>query len=127
MFLGSNIHVGTMALRTAHGGGGGGGNLPEWWGDAAIYLPMDGENDGTSFPDESGNSNIVTASGNATTQDAVKKFGASALNLPGGASDFLTAPHSSKFNIGSNDFTLALWATQRTVDAVNSCGIVSRF
>lgn len=73
-----------------------------------LLLHMDGSNGGTTFTDSSFYRKTVTASGNANTSTANKKFGTAACALDG-TGDGLGVASSSDFAYGTGDFTIEMW------------------
>jgi hypothetical protein len=74
----------------------------------ALLLHFDGTDGSTSFIDSSSSAHTVTAYGNAQLDTADKKFG-SAAGLFDGTGDYLEVGPSSKFALGTNNFTLEFW------------------
>jgi len=82
-----------------------------------LLLHCDGSNESQLFIDDSGNSNVVTAQGNAELLIAQKKFGTASGYFSGTTNDYLTVPNSSTdFDFGSGDFTIDLWARFTELD-----------
>lgn len=77
-----------------------------WNAPYAMQLHMDGVDQGTDFPDETGKT--WTANGNARTVTGVKKFG-TASGYFDGTGDWIQTPDHEDFNVGSTDFTLEFW------------------
>lgn len=69
------------------------------------YLPFDGANNATVFPEWSGKT--VTPFGNAKISTAQSYFGGSSLYLDG-TGDYLTIPASPDLNFGTGDFSIKL-------------------
>ena len=72
-----------------------------------LLLHCDGTDGATSTTDTSvgGSTHTITFNGNAQLDTAQKKFGTSSLLLDG-SGDYLTAPDSDDFAIGSGSFTI---------------------
>lgn len=93
------------------------------------YLPFDGSNNATVFPEWSGKT--VTPSGNAKISTTQSKFGGASLYLDG-TGDFLTIQASPDLNFGTGDVSIELWvrldsisverAVLDTRDAANDTG-----
>ena len=77
-------------------------------GYTKLMLHCDGSNSGTTFTDSSLSGHTVTASGNAVTNVATKKFGTASYKCPA-TGDFLSIPDSEDWNFGSGDFTIDCW------------------
>lgn len=77
-----------------------------YWDAVVLAMHMDGADNGTTFTDVKGSA--VTAYGNAVTKTAIKKFGTASAYFDG-VGDRLGLPMSSKFNIGTSDFTVDFW------------------
>ena len=75
-----------------------------------LMMHMDGADDGTVFTDDSASTHSISRF-NAVTKTAVKKFG-NASGYFDGTGDYLTAPNSSDFDFGSDDWTVDLWSRQ---------------
>lgn len=70
-----------------------------------LLLHCDGTDGSTSFPDSSKSAHTLTVSGDAQVDTAIVKFGTGALLLDG-TGDFLSAPDSDDWNLGSGAFTI---------------------
>jgi hypothetical protein len=75
-----------------------------------ILLHLDGTDASTSFPDTNfgGSTRTWTAAGNAQIDTAQSKFGGASLLLDG-TGDFISAPDSADFALGSSDWTVDAW------------------
>lgn len=83
------------------------------WGNdqyTKILLPFDGTNGSTTITDVNlgGTPNTWTANGNAALSTAAAKFGPSSL-LCDGTGDYVSAPDSADFTLGTGEFTIDLW------------------
>lgn len=85
---------------------------PFWADKTVLLMHMNGTNGSTTFTDVKGNS--VTALGNAQVTTAQSKFGGASA-LFDGTGDYLSIPHSSTFDFGSEDFTLEAWYYPQSV------------
>jgi beta-lactam-binding protein with PASTA domain len=79
------------------------------FGSVSLLLHCDGANGSTSFPDSSGNGNVVTATTPAQVSTANPQFGTGALALGAtGGTGNISCPTSGSgglFDMGSGDFT----------------------
>ncbi len=75
-------------------------------GYTKLMLHMDGTDASTTFTDEMGHT--WTASGNAQIDTAQYKF-STASGLFDGAGDYISAPDSEDWNLGSNNFQIDMW------------------
>ncbi|MFZ5989426.1 MAG: LamG domain-containing protein [Bacillota bacterium] len=80
-----------------------------------LMLHCNGADNGTSFPDSSGNLHDATAVGNACTKTGNKKFG-TASGYFDGTGDYLTVADHADFNLSGGTFTIDLqvYQTART-------------
>lgn len=80
--------------------------------DVSILLHMDGDNNGTLFPDSSTNSasNTVTTTGSPYTTTSNKKYGTASAAFDG-ASNLLYGSGSTLWAFGSGDFTVEAWVS----------------
>jgi hypothetical protein len=76
-----------------------------YFADVSLLLHCDGADNGTTFTDVTGKT--VTRY-NAVTKTATKKYG-TASGYFDGTGDYLTAPDSADFALGSGDFTIECW------------------
>jgi len=77
--------------------------------DCVLMLHCDGTNASTTFTDSSFSSvKTVTAAGDAQISTAQSKFGG-ASGLFDGTGDYLTAPDSADWDLGTGDFTIDFW------------------
>lgn len=84
-------------------------------------LHFNGLDSRTLLCDEAG---LVWTCGNQAQIDtAQSKFGGSSL-LSDGASDYITTPDSSVFFIGTNDFTIEVWARFSALPAASGYGTI---
>ena len=79
----------------------------------------------TSQQDTSGNLNVITSHGNATS-DALTPYHPGGYSLYfDGTGDYLTVPNDAGFNFGSDDFTVECWACPFSTVSGSSHAIVS--
>lgn len=71
-----------------------------------LLMHFNGDNDGTTFTDESGKT--VTRYGNTCTKTDVKKYG-SASGYFDGSGDYLKLDDSEDWDFGTGDFTIETW------------------
>jgi hypothetical protein len=74
---------------------------------SAVSMLLHGDGTGSTFTDNSSNSNVITANGSVTQSTAQSKFGGKSI-LFTSSNSFLTFPSSNIFNF-SNDFTIEAW------------------
>ena len=79
-----------------------------YYGAVSLLLHGDGADGSTQIIDSSVNSKTVTVNGNAQISTTESKFNGSSLKFDG-AGDYLEAPHSNDYNLGSGDFTIECW------------------
>ena len=79
-----------------------------YYGAVSLLLHGDGADGSTTIVDSSPSPKTVTAVGNAQISTTQSKFGGSSLAFDG-AGDYLEAPHSNDYNLGSGDFTIECW------------------
>lgn len=72
-----------------------------------LYLPMDGTDAATTFPDGSFTPHTVTAHGDAQIDTAQSVFGG-ASGLFDGTGDYLTVPDSADWSFGTGNFNIRL-------------------
>lgn len=86
-----------------------------------VLLHFDGADAGTIITDTNsgGGAHVWTAAGNANTDDAQKKFGATSLGLDG-TGDWVTTPDSADFTLGSGAWTVDLWFNCNAAGGVTS-------
>jgi hypothetical protein len=76
------------------------------WANVSLLLPLDGANDSTSIVDSS-NSPTSFTNTNILLKSAITRFGPSSAYMAGNGNATTT---SSKLVVGTNNFTLELWA-----------------
>src|SRR5690606_17008690 len=86
-------------------GGGGGGGDP-YWANVSALLHFDGEDESTTFTDETGR--IWTPGGDAKISTTGPKFG-TGCGLFDGDGDYLTTASSDGFAFGTGDYTIEAW------------------
>ncbi len=102
------------AIQQALLGYGGAGAVP--FSAVVALLHMNGTNGQTTFPDTSTNTKTFTAAGNAQLSTAQIKFGATSLFLDG-TGDYIEAPDSADWDLGTGDFTFEAWVYTTTIAA----------
>jgi hypothetical protein len=85
------------------------------YGAVSLLLHGDGANGSTQIIDSSVNPKTVTAVGNAQISTTESKFNGSSLKFDG-TGDYLSAPDTSIFNVGTNDFTIEWWQKLATTN-----------
>lgn len=80
-----------------------------------LLLHGDGANNGTIFVDSSHSPKITTPHGNAKTVNTVKRLGNASMYFDGVSGTYITLPSSSDWDIGSNDFTVSVWAKRTRI------------
>lgn len=76
---------------------------------ASLLLKFDGANNDTTFTDSSEYANTVTRNGSAVISTVQSKFGGSSGYFDGSA-DHLSIATNSIFALGTEDFTIEMWA-----------------
>jgi len=91
-------------------------------------LHMNGDNNGTSFPDvAAGGTHVWTPSGGVVTKTAIKKFGSASGYFPGSAGSYLYTPDSPDWYFGANNFTIDLWLYWHTGNISNSFPLFEQY
>lgn len=90
--------------------------------NVSLLLHFDGSDSSTKFDDDSLNSHVVTAVGDAHIDIAQKKFGVAA-GLFDGTGDYLTIPDNQVFEFGGGAFTIEGWVR---FSAVATAGFVAK-
>ncbi len=77
---------------------------------AALLLHCDGTNGSTSFPDNSGTGNVVTAQGTAQVDTSAPEFGTGAAEMVA-QTDYLSTPCTlgGPLDLSTGDFTVEWW------------------
>lgn len=78
-----------------------------YWANVKLLIPCTGTDTSTSFTDQSTFAHTITANGNAQVDTAQVAGGELLLD---GTGDFLSAPSSSAFDLGSSDFCGEMYA-----------------
>jgi hypothetical protein len=95
---------------------GGGGSINT---NIAVLMHGDGTNNSTTFIDSSPSPNTFTAFGSAVISTSKSKFGTASMFF-GGSTDRIKTPHTSIFDVLSNNFTIELFIYINTL----STGII---
>lgn len=103
----------------AYGTGGGAPTSDYYFADVVALLHFDGSDGSTTFTDSSGSPKTFTAYGNAQIDTAQSKFGG-ASGLFDGTGDYIDAPHSSDWNLGTGDFTIECWVRRAGSGVIQS-------
>ncbi len=101
-----NMRVYRNVLRKREGNTVLGSNV-EITTNTKLYLPFDGTDAATSFPDGSFVPHTMTAVGDAQIDTAQKVFG-TASALFDGTGDYITTPDSADWSFGSGDFNIRM-------------------
>ena len=88
-----------------------------------LLVEFDGTQGATTAPDLSNSAHVLTFNGGCIIDTADPKYGVGALECPGTTGDFVTAPASTDWDFGLDDFTVECWVKLDT-GGVN--GFVSR-
>jgi len=86
-----------------------------------LMLHCNGDDESTTFVDDSPSEHVVTAHGTAQLDTSVKKFGSASGSFDGD-SDYLTIPDSDDWNIFNStldDWTIDLWVKFGSLDSNN--------
>lgn len=83
-----------------------------YWNNVVLAMHMNGENNGTTFIDEKGNS--ITRYGDTKTSTTVSKFNGSSAYFDG-AGDYLSCPDRPSWSFGSGDFTIEVFVRMSSV------------
>lgn len=75
------------------------------YNNVSLLLHFDGANGSTTFTDSGAGSRVVTANGNAQISTTTPKFGTGCGTFDG-SGDYLTVPHSTDFDFGTDSFTI---------------------
>lgn len=78
------------------------------YANVSLLLPMHGDNNGTSFVDQSPTPKTVTRYGNAITSTAQSKFYGSSAYFDG-TGDYLSLADSAAWSLGTGDFSIEAW------------------
>ena len=73
-----------------------------------LLIHADGDNNSTSFVDDSASIHIITPHGDAKISTTQSKFGGSSAYLDG-TGDYLSIPASQDWNFGTGNFTIDFW------------------
>lgn len=79
-----------------------------------LLLHCDGENNSTTFTDDSGTSKTVTPYGDAKISTSQSKFGGASAYFDG-TGDYLGTPDHDDWNFGSGNFTIDMWVNFDTL------------
>ena len=85
-----------------------GDGVDPYYANVSFLLPMHGDNNGTSFVDQSPTPKTVSVYGDVKTMTSSYKYYGSSAYFDG-TGDYLTVPRDSAFEFGSGDFTIELW------------------
>jgi hypothetical protein len=104
------------------------GSGDEHFSNVDLLLRMNGENDGTTFTDESNDARSLTRSGNTlpVTTTGVVKYGTASAQFPANSSGQPSHLRVTAPSIGTGQFTIEFWM-RITTDAVNFTIIDSRY
>lgn len=91
-------------------------------GLTSLLMKFNGTNGSTTFADSSIHAHVITANGGAQISTAQSKFGGASA-LFASQDDYLTAPTSERFGMGTEDFTIEFWT--RLVSQTPSNSFVS--
>jgi hypothetical protein len=82
---------------------------PDPYFSNVTFLLRNGTGNGSGIPtnEDSASAKALTFSGGATTSTSALKYGNSSFSFNG--SGGITTPHSTDFNLGSQDFTIEAW------------------
>jgi hypothetical protein len=76
--------------------------------DIVLHVQSDTTDGDTTFVDRSSNTHAITVFGDTQHTTTNAYLGTTSMSFDGNG-DYLTIPHSSLFNFGSDDFTIEFW------------------
>jgi hypothetical protein len=77
--------------------------------DTILLLHMDGGDTSTTFTDDSANNFTISVNGGAQQDNAQYKFTSGTSLVLDGSGDFITAPDSAVWDLGTGDMTIDYW------------------
>lgn len=92
---------------------GAGAPFDPYFSNVTLLMHMDGSNNGTVFTDSSTGGLTPSTYGSPVTVTAEKKFGTASLQCDGSSSLYFSA--NTRFDMGSGDFTIELFAKFNSV------------
>ena len=81
-----------------------------------LYLDCNGANAATVIKDRSASARTITPAGGAALSTTQKVFGPTSLYVDG-SGDYVSAPHSTDWNLGTSSFTFEAWVYFATTPA----------
>lgn len=88
-------------------------------------LHCNGTDNSTTFTDDSGFGNTVSANGNARIRTAASVFGGASAYFDGNG-DYLQIPDSTNFQLANLDFTIEAWINPTSNAGMGAAGVVCK-